>query len=206
MKSLTIAGIQRYSLFSPNHVGNDAAVFSAVSQYLTENGHRVNMYTEQEFLTDALPVALIGMNANLMKQYIEFVADRLLVELGPRNAGPRTGRGDAATGPDAAGRSVGGRRGRACQHHQDAPAAGLQPRKCGFRAGGNGTGIRAALMPRPRSVRNGRYRRCPARLDCCCFWAQPRSSGNWRSPCQYSDPSCIWRSSSDPSSRPCHQA
>ncbi|XP_059176191.1 ribonucleoside-diphosphate reductase small chain-like [Physella acuta] len=37
---------------------------------------------EQEFLTDALPVNLIGMNCNLMKQYIEFVADRLLVELG----------------------------------------------------------------------------------------------------------------------------
>ncbi|GBM18444.1 Ribonucleoside-diphosphate reductase subunit M2 [Araneus ventricosus] len=37
---------------------------------------------EQEFLTDALPVALIGMNEKLMKQYIEFVADRLLVELG----------------------------------------------------------------------------------------------------------------------------
>nr|XP_026694516.1 ribonucleoside-diphosphate reductase subunit M2 isoform X3 [Ciona intestinalis] len=37
---------------------------------------------EQEFLTDALPVALIGMNNKLMKQYIEFVADRLLVELG----------------------------------------------------------------------------------------------------------------------------
>jgi len=36
---------------------------------------------EQEFLTDALPVALIGMNNALMKQYIEFVADRLLVEL-----------------------------------------------------------------------------------------------------------------------------
>jgi len=36
---------------------------------------------EQEFLTDALPVRLIGMNCNLMKQYIEFVADRLLVEL-----------------------------------------------------------------------------------------------------------------------------
>jgi len=36
---------------------------------------------EQEFLTDALPVALIGMNNTLMKQYIEFVADRLLVEL-----------------------------------------------------------------------------------------------------------------------------
>ncbi len=37
---------------------------------------------EKEFVTDALPVKLIGMNADLMCQYIEFVADRLLVELG----------------------------------------------------------------------------------------------------------------------------
>ncbi|KAI0091923.1 ribonucleotide reductase small subunit [Irpex rosettiformis] len=37
---------------------------------------------EQEFLTDALPVSLIGMNSKLMCQYIEFVADRLLVALG----------------------------------------------------------------------------------------------------------------------------
>ena len=36
---------------------------------------------EQEFLVDALPVRLIGMNCDLMKTYIEFVADRLLVEL-----------------------------------------------------------------------------------------------------------------------------
>lgn len=36
---------------------------------------------EQEFLTDALPVSMIGMNSDLMKTYIEFVADRLLVEL-----------------------------------------------------------------------------------------------------------------------------
>ena len=36
---------------------------------------------EQEFLTKALPVKLIGMNDKLMKQYIEFVADRLLVAL-----------------------------------------------------------------------------------------------------------------------------
>ncbi|ORZ30777.1 ferritin-like superfamily, partial [Catenaria anguillulae PL171] len=33
-------------------------------------------------LTDALPVALIGMNSTLMSRYIEFVADRLLVALG----------------------------------------------------------------------------------------------------------------------------
>ncbi|MFN8416467.1 MAG: ribonucleoside-diphosphate reductase small subunit [Cytophagaceae bacterium] len=37
---------------------------------------------EQEFITEALPVDLIGMNSRLMKQYIEFVADRLLVALG----------------------------------------------------------------------------------------------------------------------------
>ncbi|MDH5366660.1 MAG: ribonucleotide-diphosphate reductase subunit beta [Cyclobacteriaceae bacterium] len=36
---------------------------------------------EKEFVTDALPVSLIGMNAELMCQYIEFVADRLLHEL-----------------------------------------------------------------------------------------------------------------------------
>lgn len=37
---------------------------------------------EKEFVTDALPVDLIGMNARLMQQYIEFVADRWLQELG----------------------------------------------------------------------------------------------------------------------------
>lgn len=37
---------------------------------------------EQEFVCDALPVDLIGMNRTLMSQYIQFVADRLLVELG----------------------------------------------------------------------------------------------------------------------------
>ena len=37
---------------------------------------------EKEFITEALPVALIGMNAKLMQQYIEFVADRWIAELG----------------------------------------------------------------------------------------------------------------------------
>ncbi|MCL4131464.1 UNVERIFIED_CONTAM: hypothetical protein GTU68_035462 [Idotea baltica] len=37
---------------------------------------------EKEFVTDALPVSLIGMNSELMCQYIEFVADRLLISLG----------------------------------------------------------------------------------------------------------------------------
>ena len=37
---------------------------------------------EKEFLTDALPVGLLGMNSKLMCQYIEFVADRLLLAMG----------------------------------------------------------------------------------------------------------------------------
>jgi ribonucleotide reductase beta subunit family protein with ferritin-like domain len=39
---------------------------------------------EKEFVCDALPVSLIGMNNSLMSQYIEFVADRLLNNLGYR--------------------------------------------------------------------------------------------------------------------------
>ncbi|MBC7694648.1 MAG: ribonucleotide-diphosphate reductase subunit beta [Burkholderiales bacterium] len=37
---------------------------------------------EKEFVSDAIPVRLIGMNADLMCQYIEFCADRLLLALG----------------------------------------------------------------------------------------------------------------------------
>lgn len=37
---------------------------------------------EKEFITESLPCNLIGMNCQLMSQYIEFVADRLLVQLG----------------------------------------------------------------------------------------------------------------------------
>lgn len=36
---------------------------------------------EREFITESLPVSLIGMNAKLMTQYLEFVTDRLLLEL-----------------------------------------------------------------------------------------------------------------------------
>ncbi len=43
---------------------------------------RESVEIEKHFITEALPCALIGMNAELMKQYIEFVADRLCVQLG----------------------------------------------------------------------------------------------------------------------------
>ena len=37
---------------------------------------------EKQFVRDSLPVGLIGMNSNLMCNYIEFVADRLMFDLG----------------------------------------------------------------------------------------------------------------------------
>ena len=50
---------------------------SQVTQIVTES-----VEIEKEFICDALPCRLIGMNSKLMSQYIEFVADRLLVQLG----------------------------------------------------------------------------------------------------------------------------
>ena len=37
---------------------------------------------DKEFIIDSIPCRLIGMNSDLMSQYIEFVADRLVVQLG----------------------------------------------------------------------------------------------------------------------------
>ena len=50
---------------------------SQVTQIVTES-----VEIEKEFICDALPCRLIGMNSTLMSQYIEFVADRLLIQLG----------------------------------------------------------------------------------------------------------------------------
>ena len=61
-------------------------LYSMLSEKLTQEqvfsiiGDAVTI--EKEFITEALPVDLIGMNARLMQQYIEFVADRWLGELG----------------------------------------------------------------------------------------------------------------------------
>ena len=58
-----------------NHIVNKLST-DKVTKIITEA-----VEIEKEFVTDALPVSLIGMNAKLMCQYIEFVADRLLDEL-----------------------------------------------------------------------------------------------------------------------------
>lgn len=59
-----------------NHVSNK------LDKKIVQGIIRDAVEIEKEFVTDALPVKLIGMNSDLMCQYIEFVADRLLGELG----------------------------------------------------------------------------------------------------------------------------
>lgn len=49
MKSTRIIGISRGSQYSPNHIGNDAAIFNRVTEELRTMGHTVETYTEKEF-------------------------------------------------------------------------------------------------------------------------------------------------------------
>ena len=81
--------------FSNELISRDEGVHCDFAVHLHEN-HLVNkvpkdrireilidaLSIEREFITESLPASLIGMNANLMSQYLEFVTDRLLGELG----------------------------------------------------------------------------------------------------------------------------
>ena len=81
--------------FSNELISRDEGVHCDFAVHL-HNNHLVNkvppkrikeilldaLNIEREFITESLPISLIGMNAKLMTQYLEFVTDRLLVELG----------------------------------------------------------------------------------------------------------------------------
>merc|ERR1712166_1424554 len=70
------------------HCSFACQLYSKLERKLSEKDiHRLigeAVTVEKEFVCDALPVSLIGMNKSLMAQYIEFVADRLLRDLGYR--------------------------------------------------------------------------------------------------------------------------
>lgn len=50
MAEIKIAGVMRAGTFSPNHVGNDTAIFNLTSEALRKRGCQVNVYSEEEFL------------------------------------------------------------------------------------------------------------------------------------------------------------
>jgi hypothetical protein len=49
MAEINIAGIMRAGAYSPNHIGNDAAIFNAVADQLRKRGCTVNIYSEEQF-------------------------------------------------------------------------------------------------------------------------------------------------------------
>ena len=53
-----------------------------LSKVVVEEIVRDAVSIEKEFITDALPCSLIGMNSDKMSEYIEYVADRLLKQSG----------------------------------------------------------------------------------------------------------------------------
>jgi ribonucleoside-diphosphate reductase subunit M2 len=57
-------------------------LLNKVSQERVEEIIREAVEIEEEFICESLPCKLIGMNSDLMRDYIKYVADRLLVQLG----------------------------------------------------------------------------------------------------------------------------
>lgn len=49
MANIRIAGVMRAGAYSPNHIGNDAAIFNAAVEHLRKRGCEVNIYSEEEF-------------------------------------------------------------------------------------------------------------------------------------------------------------
>ncbi|MCH5219474.1 MAG: hypothetical protein J1F20_02800 [Muribaculaceae bacterium] len=50
MAEISIAGIMRAGAYSPNHIGNDAAIFNIVADQLRKRGYIVNVYSEEQFI------------------------------------------------------------------------------------------------------------------------------------------------------------
>ncbi|MCM1414286.1 MAG: hypothetical protein NC178_08095 [Bacteroides sp.] len=59
MAEINIAGIMRAGAYSPNHIGNDAAIFNAVADQLRKRGCVVNIYSEEQFNNGAVTEPVI---------------------------------------------------------------------------------------------------------------------------------------------------
>lgn len=59
MADIKIAGIMRAGIFSPNHIGNDSAIFNLVAEQLRKRGCEVNVYSEEQFISGAVTENII---------------------------------------------------------------------------------------------------------------------------------------------------
>ena len=59
MAEIKIAGVMRSGVFSPNHIGNDAAIFNLVADQLRKRGCEVNIYSEEQFASSGVAEDII---------------------------------------------------------------------------------------------------------------------------------------------------
>lgn len=59
MADIKIAGVMRAGAYSPNHIGNDAAIFNAVADQLRKRGCEVRIYNEEQFQTQEISEDII---------------------------------------------------------------------------------------------------------------------------------------------------
>ncbi|MBQ2235469.1 MAG: hypothetical protein II428_01975 [Muribaculaceae bacterium] len=59
MAEIKIAGIMRAGAYSPNHIGNDTAIFNATAEQLRIRGCQVNTYSEEQFNRDGVQEDII---------------------------------------------------------------------------------------------------------------------------------------------------
>ncbi|MDE6040396.1 MAG: hypothetical protein K2F99_02360, partial [Muribaculaceae bacterium] len=59
MAEIKIAGVMRAGAYSPNHIGNDAAIFNAVMEQLRKRGCEVNVYSEEQLAAGAVKENII---------------------------------------------------------------------------------------------------------------------------------------------------
>ncbi len=67
MAEVTIAGIMRAGAYSPNHIGNDAAIFNATAEQLRKRGMVVNIYSEEQFIAGEVKEDIIVNMCREMK-------------------------------------------------------------------------------------------------------------------------------------------
>lgn len=59
MAEIKIAGVMRAGAYSPNHIGNDAAIFNAAVEHLRKRGCEVNVYNEERFQTEDIEEPIV---------------------------------------------------------------------------------------------------------------------------------------------------
>lgn len=71
MADIKIAGVMRAGVFSPNHIGNDAAIFNFTAEELGKRGCAVKVYNEEEFrkadITEPVVMAMCREDESIVK-------------------------------------------------------------------------------------------------------------------------------------------